>query len=131
MQREEIDQMLHFAELLLERTRRGEVQWLVTDDEGTFLYSGAKSGLLIEGIPYDEDDPYAGEFSLKLVNGKGQVVADLNNEAETEEESPLTRMLADLYFAVRENTLEIKNTFADMSESLGVTDVNKPPNRSS
>ena len=114
--------MTQFAESLLKKTKSGEAQWVATDDDRTFLYSSANSSLLIEGHPDDEDDQYSGEFTLRLLNGTGNFVAQVNNEAGTDEDSPRSRLLADLYYTVREKTLMVEAAFTDMRNSLRIAD---------
>lgn len=114
--------MAQFAESLLKKTKSGEAQWVATDDDRTFLYSSTNSSLLIEGDPDDEDDPYSGEFTLRLLNGTGSFVAQLNNEDGANEDSPRARLLADLYYMVREKTLRVEAAFTDMRKSLGIAD---------
>ena len=122
MPKDEAGQMAQFAESLLKKTKSGEAQWVATDDDRTFLYAGANSSLLIEGDPDDEDDPYSGEFTLRLLNRTGNSVAELNNEDGTNEDSPRACLLADLYYLVREKTLMVEDTFADMRNSLEIAD---------
>jgi hypothetical protein len=114
---EQPEEMKLLAETVLTLTKRGEIQWAVTDDSGSFLYSTTKSSLLINGSPAPE--PEGGEYSLTLVNSKGDTVAEYNNELE-EDNGFRTQLLSDLWYEARNNALDVEDTFRDIRQALGI-----------
>src|ERR1700761_613590 len=111
-------EMRSLAHTALELTRLGEIQWAVTDDPDCFLYSGVKSGLMIDGEPMPEPD--VGAYTLTLVNSKGDTVAEFSNESE-DPPGQRTEILSDLWYAARNNALEVEDTFKDIRQALGIS----------
>ena len=114
-------EMLRLARVLLEQTEQNKIKWSTTDKDDEFLFSSAKSSMLIQGEfgNYDAEDE--GDFSLVLLNLGGSVAADLDIGFEDAEDEPQNyQVLKQLYLSVQNKALEIDTTLEDMQRALGI-----------
>jgi len=114
-------EMLRLARVLLEQTEQDKIKWSVTDKDNEFLFSSAKSSMLIQGEFGNYDEEGEGDFSLVLLNRGGSVASDLDIGFEDAEyEAQNYQVLKHLYLTVQNKALEIDTTLEDMQRALGM-----------
>ena len=116
-------EMLQLARVLLEQTKQKKIQWSATDQENQFLYSSAKSAMLIHGIFGHYEDEDEGDFILELLNRGGSVAARLGiglQEADIAGETNDYDLLRQLYLEAQNRALEIDVTLEDIHRALGM-----------
>lgn len=124
-------EMLRLAQALLQQTRQEKIKWETTDNDNQFLFSSAKSAILIRGSFGDYDESGEGDFILELLNRGGSVAGRFEigyEDVESPEEAPNYELLKELYLEVRNNALEIDITLEDIHRALGIeTDSESTP----
>jgi hypothetical protein len=126
------EEMLTLAEVVLRQTKQDKVKWSPTDDDDQFLFSSAKSSLLIRGdigqYDYESTPEDEGDFSLMLLNRNGSVAGRLEvefgivyDESQESERYQEYLLLKRLYFEAQSRALEIDATPDDIHQALGLS----------
>jgi hypothetical protein len=97
-------QLRKIASEALEQTHKGVMAWRTTDDEDAFLFSGAKSSLIIASVVARNSlFPKARRLELRVLNNRGMVVGTLRAGADDDS----SELLSQLYRAARRIALDV------------------------
>jgi hypothetical protein len=118
------NRLIDLAADMLNRTLNGEIAWVGTDQENTFLFSGTKSSITISSLTDREGDQNS---IISLLNARGTVVESLQGEFHPDgmggyAPGEWNETLNDLFFAARRSALD-----ADTLLDSIIEDMNAPP----
>lgn len=112
------ERLLAIAVELLDRTKKGLVDWSVTDDEEAFLYSGERSGVIVDVLKSKQGLIHV----MSLVNERGTVVESLRSawdqDAWEMKPAPWNATLEELYGAARHSALRVSDVIDDVLRTL-------------